>query len=171
MGEIVFKHHGIVDKYLGDGFLAVFGAPVSTPMDADNAISAALEMQKAMTHINDYFMKQYGTLLTMGISIHTGEVVVGNIGFDKKMDYTVIGDSANFVFKLQDLCKSWPNGIIISEKTYFASQFPPAVDEIGIYETEEDLEKIKIYRVIGLPKQRYEPAIAMTERHAPEPIP
>jgi adenylate cyclase len=171
MGEIVFKHHGIVDKYLGDGFLAVFGAPVSTPMDADNAVSAALEMQKAMVQINDYFMKQYGTLLTMGISIHTGEVVVGNIGFDKKMDYTVIGDSANFVFKLQDLCKSWPNGIIISEKTYFASQFPPAVDEIGVYETEEDMEKIKIYKVIGLPKQRYEPSSIMNERHAPAPVP
>jgi adenylate cyclase len=154
MGEIVFKHHGIVDKYLGDGFLAVFGAPVSTPMDADNAVSAALEMQKAMVHINEYFMKQYGTLLTMGISMHTGEVVVGNIGFDKKMDYTVIGDSANFVFKLQDFCKSWPDGIIISEKTYFASQFPPEVDEIGIYETEQDMEKIKIYRVVGLPKAK-----------------
>jgi class 3 adenylate cyclase len=139
MGEIVFKHHGIVDKYLGDGFLAVFGAPVSTPMDADNAVSAALEMQKAMVHINDYFMKQYSTLLTMGISIHTGEVVVGNIGFEKKMDYTVIGEAANFVFKLQDLCKSWPNGIIISEKTYFAFQFPPAVDEIADYETEQDM--------------------------------
>ncbi len=171
MGEIVFKHHGIVDKYLGDGFLAVFGAPVSTPMDADNAVSAALEMQKAMVHINDYFMKQYGTMLTMGISIHTGEVVVGNIGFDKKMDYTVIGDAANFVFKLQDLCKSWPNGIIISEKTYFASQFPPAVDEIGDDETEHDMGKIRIYRVVGLPKQRYEPASIMNERHAPEPVP
>jgi adenylate cyclase len=123
-------------------------------MDADNAVSAALEMQKAMVHINEYFMKQYGTVLTMGISIHTGEVVVGNIGFDKKMDYTVIGDSANFVFKLQDLCKSWPDGIIISEKTYFASQFPPEVDEIGIYETEQDMEKIKIYRVVGLPKAK-----------------
>jgi len=111
-------------------------------------------MQKAMAHINDYFMKQYGTLLTMGISIHTGEVVVGNIGFDKKMDYTVIGDSANFVFKLQELCKPWPNGIIISEKTYFASQFPPEVNEIGVHETEQDMEKIKIYRVVGLPKAK-----------------
>jgi len=116
-------------------------------------------------------MKQYGTVLIMGISIHTGEVVVGNIGFDKKMDYTVIGDSANFVFKLQDLCKSWPNGIIISEKTYFASQFPPAIDEIGDYETEQDMGKIRIYRVIGLPKQRYEPSNIVNERRAPEPVP
>ncbi|HUH67372.1 MAG TPA: GAF domain-containing protein [Syntrophales bacterium] len=168
MGEIVFKHQGIVDKYLGDGFLAVFGAPVSTAKDADNATSAAVEMQKAMAHINEYFMKQYSQLLTMGISIHTGEVVVGNIGFDKKMDYTVIGDSANLVFKLQELCKPWPNSVIISEKTFFASQFPPAVEEIDTCET--DIEKIKIYRVVGLSKQKHESSGVMHERHIPEHI-
>ena len=54
MGEIVFKHHGIVDKYLGDGFLALFGAPVSSPLDADNAVTAAMEMQKAMEGVSDY---------------------------------------------------------------------------------------------------------------------
>jgi len=149
MGEIVFKHHGIVDKYLGDGFLAVFGAPVSTSFDVDNAISAALEMQQSIGTINENFMKQYDAALTMGISIHTGEVVVGNIGFDKKMDYTVIGDPVNFVFRLQALCKSWPNGVLISEKTYNASQFPLDVEEIGIYETDQGTEKLKIYRVIG----------------------
>ncbi|MEN6319347.1 MAG: GAF domain-containing protein [Syntrophaceae bacterium] len=151
-GEIVFKHHGIVDKYLGDGFLAVFGAPISTPLDVDNAVSAALEMQQAMGHINEYFMKQYGTSLTMGISIHTGEVVVGNIGFDKKMDYTVIGDPVNFVFRLQALCKSWPDGILISENTYYSSQLPLEVEEVGVYETDQTLEKLKIYRVLGQKK-------------------
>ena len=151
-GEIVFKHHGIVDKYLGDGFLAVFGAPISTPLDVDNAVSAALEMQQAMGHINEYFMKQYGASLTMGISIHTGEVVVGNIGFDKKMDYTVIGDPVNFVFRLQTLCKSWPDGILISENTYYSSQLPLEVEEVGVYETDQTMEKLKIYRVLGQKK-------------------
>ena len=154
MGEIVFKHHGIVDKYLGDGFLAVFGAPVSTPLDVDNAVASALEMQQAMGSINEYYVKQYGASITMGISIHTGEMVVGNIGFDKKMDYTVIGDSVNFVFRLQALCKSWPDGILISEKTYHASQLPLEVEEIGVYETDPGMGKLKIYRVIGQQKAK-----------------
>jgi len=154
MGEIVFKHHGIVDKYLGDGFLAVFGAPVSTPLDVDNAVASALEMQQAMGSINEYYVKQYGASLTMGISIHTGEMVVGNIGFDKKMDYTVIGDSVNFVFRLQALCKSWPDGILISEKTYHASQFLLDVEEVGVYETDPGMGKLKIYRVIGQQKTK-----------------
>jgi adenylate cyclase len=152
MGEIVFKYHGIVDKYLGDGFLALFGAPVSSPSDADNAISAALEMQKAMEGVTDYLQKRFGASLTMGVSIHTGEVVVGNIGFDKKMDYTVIGDSVNFVFKLQPLCKPWPNGILISEKTYYACQSPLNVEEIDYYAPDNNSEKLKIYRVIGQEK-------------------
>jgi adenylate cyclase len=154
MGEIVFKHHGIVDKYLGDGFLAVFGAPVSTTLDVDNAVASALEMQQAMASINEYYVKQYGASLTMGISIHTGEMVVGNIGFDKKMDYTVIGDPVNFVFRLQALCKSWPDGILVSEKTYYASQLPLEVEEIGVYETDPGMERLKIYRVIGQQKTK-----------------
>ncbi len=149
MGEIVFRHHGIVDKYLGDGFLALFGAPVSSPSDADNAVSAALEMQKAMEGVTDYLRKRFGASLAMGVSIHTGEAVVGNIGFEKKMDYTVIGDSVNFVFRLQALCKPWPNGILVSEKTFHACQSPLNVEEIGDYAPDNNSEKLKIYRVIG----------------------
>ena len=152
MGEIVFKHHGIVDKYLGDGFLALFGAPVSSPSDTDNAISAALEMQKAMEGVADYLQKRFGASLTMGVSVHTGEVVVGNIGFEKKMDYTVIGDSVNFVFKLQSLCKPWPNGILVSERTYYACQSTLNVEEVSNYVMDSDTEKMKIYRVIGQEK-------------------
>jgi adenylate cyclase len=101
MGDIVFKYHGIVDKYLGDGFLAVFGAPVSSAADADHAIQAALDMREAMAAMSEKVTQDFGVTLAMGISIHTGEAVVGNIGFEKKMDYTVIGDAVNVVFRLQ----------------------------------------------------------------------
>jgi class 3 adenylate cyclase/putative methionine-R-sulfoxide reductase with GAF domain len=108
MGGIVFKHHGIVDKYLGDGFLALFGAPVASTSDADNAIAAAFEMKHSIPAVNKFLKQKLGASVDMGISIHTGEVVVGNIGFEKKMDYTVIGDSVNLVFRLQNLTKSFP---------------------------------------------------------------
>lgn len=149
MGEIVFKHHGIVDKYLGDGFLALFGAPVSSPMDADNAISAALDMRQAMEGVNHYIKGRFGASLTMGVSIHTGDVVVGNIGFDKKMDYTGIGDPVNFVFKLQAMCKSWPNSILISEKTRHAAQSPLDVEAVGTFEVDRTLRELKIFKLLG----------------------
>jgi len=120
MGEVVFSHHGIVDKYLGDGFLALFGAPVSTGVDADNAIAAALDMKRAMADLNRDLTDELDNPLIIGISIHTGEAVVGNIGFEKKMDYTVIGDAVNVVFRLQDLARAVPDGILISDRTRLA---------------------------------------------------
>lgn len=147
MGEIVFKHQGIVDKYLGDGFLAVFGAPVSSSSDAKNAIMAALEMQKTMKDVNDYCQNKFGEKFFMGLGVHTGEVVVGNIGFEKKMDYTVIGNAVNFVFKMQTLCKEYPNEILISEATLQATESSLKDAKVGICEIQHTFEKIKIYRI------------------------
>ena len=150
MGDIVFKHQGIVDKYLGDGFLAVFGAPVSSTTDADNAIAAALEMKESLARVNDHFAEELEEPLSMGISIHTGEAVVGNIGFEKKMDYTVIGDSVNAVFRLQDLTKSRPNSILISEKTRFAAMNSILdIRDIGMCDAGSTLGELKIYELFG----------------------
>jgi class 3 adenylate cyclase/GAF domain-containing protein len=149
MGGIVFKHQGIVDKYLGDGFLALFGAPVSTSMDAQNAIAAALEMQQAIRSINEEYVQ--GLLeepVRIGISLYTGEVVVGNIGFEMKMDYTVIGDTVNNVFRLQDLTKSSSDSILISESTARAALAPLAMEEL-----EMTIGDMKIFRLQGFRNQ------------------
>jgi len=150
MGDIVFNHGGIVDKYLGDGFLALFGAPISSATDADNAAAAALEMQTTLSSVNNFFTEDLEKPLTMGISIHTGEAVVGNIGFEKKMDYTVIGDSVNAVFRLQELTKSLPNGILISEKTLQAVvESILDVREIGKCDVGSTLGELRIYELLG----------------------
>ena len=150
MGSIVFNHKGIVDKYLGDGFLALFGAIGYSASDADNAVMAALEMKKALVMLNDYFESEAESTLSVGISIHTGEVVIGNIGFEKKMDYTVIGDSVNAVFRLQNLTKSNPNSILISEMTRRATQSHLDVREIGDGDIDLTRGKLKIYEVLGI---------------------
>ena len=147
MGGIVFKNHGIVDKYLGDGLLALFGAPVSSTMDADNAARAALEMKKSVATVNDYFAKEFDASISIGISIHTGEVVVGGFGFDMKMDYTVIGDPVNDVFKLQALTKSIPNSILISEKTCHSARF-----HLELRDVDATLGDLKIYELLGYKK-------------------
>ncbi|KAF0121530.1 MAG: guanylate cyclase [bacterium] len=150
MGDIVFKYGGIVDKYLGDGFLAVFGAPISGISDADNAISAALEMKKNLPVINEYLSDKIEIPLTIGISVHTGEAVVGNIGFDKKMDYTVIGDSVNVVFRLQELTKNRPNIVLISDKTRRAVMKSLLdVREFGEYNAGQIMGELKIYELLG----------------------
>jgi adenylate cyclase len=149
MGGIVFKHHGIVDKYLGDGFLALFGAPIASTSDADNAIAAAIEMRHSIPAVNKFLKQKLGVSVDMGISIHTGEVVVGNIGFDKKMDYTVIGDSVNTVFRLQNLTKSFPNGILISENTMRAVRSRLEVSDVEISrEIGKKIGNLKVYELI-----------------------
>ena len=148
MGGIVFKNHGIVDKYLGDGLLALFGAPVSSTMDADNAVQAALEMKNSVATVNEYFAREFGVSISIGISVHTGEVVVGSFGFEMKMDYTVIGDPVNDVFKLQELTKSVPNSILISEKTCHSAR-----SHLELRDIDATLRDMKIYELIGYKKE------------------
>ena len=149
MGDIVFKHQGIVDKYLGDGFLAIFGAPVASTRDADNALNAALEMRRALEPINRQFRREMGYQIKIGISILTGEVVVGNIGFDKKMDYTVIGDAVNAVFRLQDLTKFYSNGILLGETTRRACRSSFKMTAI-----DATLGDLKLYELFGEAKHQ-----------------
>jgi class 3 adenylate cyclase/GAF domain-containing protein len=144
MGGIIFKHHGIVDKYLGDGFLALFGAPVSSLTDADNALNAALEMQASLDTINSGPARELGVELKIGISVHTGEVVVGNIGFDMKMDYTVIGDPVNDVFRLQDIVRGFPNSIFFSAQTLRAARMA-----LNYIKMDEQLGETAIYELLG----------------------
>ena len=88
---------------MGDGFLAIFGAPVSSMNDADSAIQPALKMKSSVDEINETIALDYDVELQVGISVHTGEAVVGNIGFEMRMDYSVIGDPVNDVFRRQEL--------------------------------------------------------------------
>jgi class 3 adenylate cyclase/GAF domain-containing protein len=153
MGEIIFSHQGIVDKYLGDGFLALFGAPLATISDADNAISAAIEMKEALAGINTKLKEKLDISLNIGISIHTGEVVVGNIGFDKKMDYTVIGDAVNSVFGIQDLTKQSPDIILISDKTIKSLRYPISVNEVAVPKENTKVEGLKVFELISQDRQ------------------
>ena len=152
MDNAVFENHGIVDKYLGNGFLAVFGAPVPNTRDTDNAISIALEMKKSVEMVSSHFLRETGIPLVISISIHTGDVVIGNIGFEKKMDYTVISDSLNTAFRLQNIVKSIPNGILISEDTRRAAQSSLFVEEFGEFEIDSTIGRLKVFELLGQSK-------------------
>jgi adenylate cyclase len=108
--DILDRHGGIVNKFLGDGFLALFGAPFDAADAAHRAVAAAREMLTAMARINDVSDWK----LRIGIGIHFGEVVAGNIGSPRRKEYTVIGDTVNFASRLEALNKEFGSQLLIS---------------------------------------------------------
>ena len=108
--EILDRHGGIVNKFLGDGFLALFGAPLDAADAAHRAVAAAREMLTAMERINDVSDWK----LRIGIGVHFGEVVAGNIGSPRRKEYTVIGDTVNFAARLEALNKEFGSQLLIS---------------------------------------------------------
>jgi len=108
--DILDRHGGIVNKFLGDGFLALFGAPLEAPEAAHKAVAAARDMLAAMDLINE----ASNWPLRIGIGIHFGEVVAGNIGSPRRKEYTVIGDTVNFASRLEALNKEFGSQLLIS---------------------------------------------------------
>lgn len=118
MVDIIMEHGGIIDKYIGDAIMAFFGAPVKYENDALNAISAALDMMDALDTFNAAQLAAGKPEFKTGIGINYGEVTVGNIGSERKMDYTVIGDPVNLASRLEGQSKPYHQPLIISEFLY-----------------------------------------------------
>jgi class 3 adenylate cyclase len=116
MIAVVNKHHGMVDKLMGDSIMALFGAPLSSPDDALNAVKCAIAMQKEVICFNRERTDQGLPVLEMGIGINTGKVIAGNIGSPERMEYTVIGDNVNVAARLQGIAK--PGQVLISDATF-----------------------------------------------------
>ena len=120
MTDIIFAHGGTLDKYLGDGLMALFGAPTTTPKDAANALSAAVAMQRRMIGINAELREEGFPEFGIGIGLHTGEVTVGYIGSERRSEYTAIGDTVNASARLESNAKG--GQILVSEVTAKAAQ-------------------------------------------------
>jgi adenylate cyclase len=115
MTDIIFAHGGTLDKYLGDGLMALFGAPTTTPDDASNALNAAVAMQRRMLGINRELRDEGFPEIGVGMGLHTGEVIVGYIGSERRSEYTAIGDTVNTSSRLESNARG--GEILISDAT------------------------------------------------------
>ena len=115
MVDVITDNQGIVDKYIGDAIMAFFGAPVKTDNDSLAAVKAGLGMMEALKEFNAYQLEHRQSPFRIGIGINYGLVTVGNIGSNKKMDYTVIGDMVNLASRIEGLTKFYNEPIIVSE--------------------------------------------------------
>jgi len=120
MTDIIFAHGGTLDKYLGDGLMALFGAPTTTPEDASNALNAAVAMQRRLLGINTELRQEGLSEVGVGIGLHTGDVIVGYIGSERRSEYTAIGDAVNTASRLESNAKG--GQILISDATARAAR-------------------------------------------------
>jgi adenylate cyclase len=146
MTDLIFENGGTLDKYLGDGIMAIFGAPLARPDDADRAVKTAMQMQQAVVRLNEARVARGEQSIHVGMGVNTGQVTAGNIGSTKRMDYTVIGDAVNLASRL---CANAAGGqILTSESTYAALVQPmPAtkLDPIRVKGKEAPVEVFDVY--------------------------
>ncbi len=147
MSTIVEKHGGVIDKYIGDAIMALFGAPVSAADSADRAIAAAREMAAALATLNLELAAEGKPPLMFGIGINTARVIAGNMGSKTRLNYTVIGDGVNLASRLEGLTKDPVYGtrIIISEATVLAARSAPAARELGEVKVKGKAQAVKIF--------------------------
>ncbi|ARV61211.1 adenylate/guanylate cyclase domain-containing protein [Nostocales cyanobacterium HT-58-2] len=161
MVEAVFNHEGTLDKFIGDALMAVFGAPLPlTENHAWRAIHSALEMRQRLAEFNRRRISQKQPPIHVGIGISSGEVVSGNIGSRKRMDYTVIGDGVNLSSRLEAVTKEYGCDIILSEFTYQLCGDLIWVRELDRIKVKGKHQAVSIYELIG---DRFTPLDANTQ--------
>ncbi len=148
MTDVITSYQGTIDEFMGDGILVLFGAPTPRANDASRAVACAVAMQLAMVEVNQKIKEQGWPQLEMGIGINTGEVVVGNIGSEKRTKYSVIGSQVNLTFRIE----SYTIGgqILISESTYQEVGQSLQIDGNKEVKPKGVKEPITIYEVGGI---------------------
>lgn len=149
MVDIVFDEGGIVDKFIGDCVMAVFGAPAPKPDDATRAVRAALRMIDELGRFNDeQHRKTGGVALDIGIGLHTGPVVAGNIGSDRKMEYTVIGDTVNAAKRVESLNRPMKTKVLVTQECYEATGRAFAVRALPRVTVKGRRQPLQVYEVL-----------------------
>jgi len=154
MTEEVFVHEGTLDKYIGDCVMAIFGAPVAHPDDSLRAIKAALGMKKRVSQLKEEWHEKMKVSqvesFEIGIGIHTGEVIAGNIGNINRMEYTVVSTAVNLASRLENAAH--PGQILISSSTYDLTKDSVDAKKLKPIRLKNISKPVQVYEVIGLKK-------------------
>lgn len=150
MNDIIFEYEGTIDNIIGDCLMAVFNAPADQPDHAERAVQTGMAMLTEMKRLQQEWQSQGRPLLSMGIGINTGEVVVGNVGSASRKQYTVIGDEVNLAARLESLTRQYKVDIIIGEATYEVVQAQVRARPLGEVIVKGKTQPVTIYEVLAV---------------------
>lgn len=142
--EIILKHGGTIDKYMGDCIMAFWGAPIEDIWHRENAIKCALEMREALVDLNKELEEEGLDQIHTGTGINTGQCVVGNFGSSTRFDYSVLGDAVNLAARLESSCKEYDADLIISAHSKVGEHEYEFLDEVTV---KGKSQPVKIYTI------------------------
>ncbi len=146
--DTTFKHGGTLDKFLGDGIMAIFGAPIHHPDHAVQAVRAAVAMRAAVAELSEARRRDGRPPVAVGIGVSAGEAVAGTMGTEDRMEYTVVGDSVNLAARLE--AEAQPGQILLSGPTYERVRHVARVRALGTLRVKGKAEPVEAYEVLGL---------------------
>lgn len=162
MVGIINKHGGVVDKFVGDAIMAVWGAPNSTPEDAKNAVLACLEMRQALAEFNEKRIEEGHSPIMMGMGLHAGPVVSGTIGSNDRLEYTVIGNTVNTASRIESSTKAFGTDLLISEEVVKRTEDMFLVSFAGSTKVKGIDAPLKLAKVNGFYDEELNPTIVKT---------
>ncbi|HET6603049.1 MAG TPA: adenylate/guanylate cyclase domain-containing protein [Xanthomonadaceae bacterium] len=168
MVDAINAHGGILDKFIGDAIMAVFGVPFPGDRDADDAMCTALEMLQRLEMFNAHRAEQGQDPIGMGIGLSTGELFAGNVGSPRRMNYTVIGDTVNLAARLETATKSYRVGLIVSGHTREALQHDYPMRELDLIRVKGKDTPVSVHQVFArdaVPASAVVEAFALGRRH------
>jgi adenylate cyclase len=149
MVSVIIRNHGIVDKFIGDAIMAVWGAPQSTGDDNYFAVKASLEMREALEKLNVIREERGDAPIMIGMGVHTGDALSGTIGSEERMEYTVIGDTVNTASRVEASTKSFGTDLLVTQEVLDATNGRFVSREVGKAEVKGKAEPITYFKVDG----------------------
>jgi adenylate cyclase len=149
MTDVIFKHWGTLDKYIGDAIMAFWGAPYPQDDHALRACRAALEMQQALIRLQDRWQQEGRPHIEIGVGINTGAMVVGNMGSKTRFNFTIMGDNVNLASRLEGTNKEFGTRLIISDSTCQAVRHELLVRELDLIRVKGKVKPVKIFQLVG----------------------
>lgn len=170
MVKIINSHGGIVDKFIGDAIMAVWGVPKSSNKDAHNAVKACLEMRKALAELNDKRLARSESPIQIGMGLHYGSAISGTIGSEERMEYTIIGNTVNTGSRIESSTKAFGSDLLVSDTVIEKVGSDFLAEYAGSAEVKGRSEPLKLHKIRGFkkPDGEYEVIVTPYSDYEPE---